>query len=351
VETKQILVGAFLAFEVLHNVAEIEKFIARIDAFANNLPAPDIELDHMILLLHANKEAALSTNFIKCQNIIAPIFEWLKNKTHWSYLHCHIFSMAVSYAQTYKLANTLTEKAVEMLQRRYLHEEKHKFVIYTTYTNMTYRLLRAKYYDIQDRATQKATLEEIENFFDRYMRSINAFAKEKKKKTHLILFEVREGIFYNDSERITTGLTALRKSSDTKRYKATCNEVIEYMPQISNLTVALNNVFIGRNLRHHRKRRGLSAHMLADALGTDVSVVYAYESGRRGISRSRLISIAKILKIKVSDLDGSEDKDPIPPSPNLTIEALMNIMEDFGEKDQSYVLQFAKQHLKYVENE
>jgi len=91
--------------------------------------------------------------------------------------------------------------------------------------------------------------------------------------------------------------------------------------------------------------------MLADALGTDVSVVYAYESGRRGISRSRLISIAKILKIKVSDLDGSEDKDPIPPSPNLTIEALMNIMEDFGEKDQSYVLQFAKQHLKYVENE
>jgi transcriptional regulator with XRE-family HTH domain len=60
------------------------------------------------------------------------------------------------------------------------------------------------------------------------------------------------------------------------------------------------NVVIGRAIRHLRKRRGLSQHMLAKRLGIRVERVREYESAKRAMTPRMLIRLATVLEVSLS---------------------------------------------------
>jgi len=258
--------------------------------------------------------------------------------------------MVTYYADTYPLAVTLTKKAVETLRNQHSHEEKHTAVIFTIYFNMTYRFLRAKYYDLKDNAT-KATKAEVEDLFTRYMKSCTTVLQAANQQTLLTVLEVREALFHNDGEALTYGLQALKQTGDKEWYKTTCDEILEYIVNLDSVPTSIHNLYIGRNVRRYRNRLGLSAQQLANALDTNVSVVYECESGRRGVSRTRLYEIAKILKVDISKLHGFEEHDPTKQQPNPTTEAVVDILETLDEKNQKYILDFIVRHKEHTGDE
>jgi len=341
-DTKQVLIDELFVFKGGRNAKKLEALINRTEALANVLSVPDLELNNILLVLRVRKENMLSGDFVKCRDLATPVFEWLRGKIAWSYLECHIFSMMVSYTTTYTLAYTLAEKAVETLTSVHAHEKRYTAVIYSIYGNMTYRLLRAKYYDLKDPATPKSAKAEVEKLFTHYMKLVSTAARKSNFQVYLTVLEVREALFHNDSEALTYGLQALKQTGDKEWYKTTCDEILEYIVNLDSVPTSIHNLYIGRNVRRYRKRLGLSAQQLANALDTNVSVVYECESGRRGVSRTRLYEIAKILKVDISKLFGFEAHDAAKPNIDPTTEAVLDIMENLQEKKKKQILRLAK---------
>jgi transcriptional regulator with XRE-family HTH domain len=59
-------------------------------------------------------------------------------------------------------------------------------------------------------------------------------------------------------------------------------------------------VVIGRAIRHLRRRRGLTQHMLAKRLGIRVERVREYESAKRAMTPRMLIRLATVLEVSLS---------------------------------------------------
>lgn len=59
---------------------------------------------------------------------------------------------------------------------------------------------------------------------------------------------------------------------------------------------------LGVNIRHHRKRAGLSQEALADSCGLHRTYIGSIERGERNISLDNIVKISRALAIHPSDL-------------------------------------------------
>ena len=57
---------------------------------------------------------------------------------------------------------------------------------------------------------------------------------------------------------------------------------------------------IGKNIRYHRERRGLSLEALGDGVGVSFEQIRKYEKGTNRISANRLAHIAEILQVQIN---------------------------------------------------
>lgn len=56
------------------------------------------------------------------------------------------------------------------------------------------------------------------------------------------------------------------------------------------------NTYIGQQIRHHRRKRGISMERLADTLGVTYQQVQKIERGKNRVSAARLCVIAHVLR-------------------------------------------------------
>jgi len=190
--------------------------------------------------------------------------------------------------------------------------------------------------------------EEVGKLFRHYMQLVSTAARKSNFQAYLIVLEIREGLFHDDSEGIIYGLQALKKLGSREWYKTTCDEIMEYISMLSEVPSSLQNLYTGRNIRHYRKLRGLTAPQLAEAVDTNTGVIYDCEAGRRGMSRARLRNIAKVLKVDIATLDGFEGDNHIQQPPNPIMEELLAVMEKLDDENQKHILTFAELHKKYI---
>lgn len=66
------------------------------------------------------------------------------------------------------------------------------------------------------------------------------------------------------------------------------------------------DLYIARQIRHHRKRLKLSMEALAAGMGIAYQQVQKYETGANRVSFHRLVQITKALRISLADLIGEE---------------------------------------------
>jgi len=68
------------------------------------------------------------------------------------------------------------------------------------------------------------------------------------------------------------------------------------------------DIAIGASIRLRRKQAGLSQDMVAERCGISFQQVQKYENGANRVSFSRLVQIAHVLGLRVSDLVGDIDQ-------------------------------------------
>jgi len=69
---------------------------------------------------------------------------------------------------------------------------------------------------------------------------------------------------------------------------------------------------LGKNIRKHRKSKGLTQTELAEILGTAQYVITNYERGLRKPPADKIPQIAKALGVPLEDLYGINSKDAMP---------------------------------------
>jgi len=350
--TKNKIVDEFLQFKGIRDVTQIDAFIKRIEAAIGSDASPAPDLMYMVVALRANREDSVTSDFAKSRAIAAPVFTWLTNKADWSFVQIAILQTVIYHAESYQLAHTLTQKALEALKYNYATERYQREYIYTIYFSMTFRLLRAKYYDIEnlEAQEQEAEVEKIEALFNQYLQLSREMVPADTRHIMPMMLNVREALFNNDCDGIVAHLEDLRRVADKPTYRAMRLEVIEHLgSKIQNLTNPLYNLLVGSRIQYHRKQKLKTTKELAKYLGTSVTVVNNIESGWRGASPERLFSIAKFLDVEVAELNGhSRTTKPIVDEIDPRTPRLLKIWNKVGDSHKDHVLDLFAMSVRYL---
>jgi len=347
--TKDVLVDKLFEFKALSGTSEKDSYIKRLEV-AIERSNPDKDFMYGILALRASREEHTTNNFDNCREISSPIFTWLQGKPTWSNLELVIISFVISYTETYKHADALAKQAIKAAEYAFKNEAYKKALIGAIQFNMTFRLLRAKYFDITDPDNQKSTIADIQNLFDRYMADVRSSLDEKHHKTPLLMLDIREAIFSHNCEGIIQHLETLRKSADKHTYAAMRSECIEYIANLhGSLDTHLFNLLVGSRIQHYRKLRLKTTTQLAEHLETLSNVVNDVEAGRRGASLERICNIANFLDVSVEDLIGHRYiTKPIVDTVDPRTPKLLKLWDQIGDKHKDYILDVLATSTKHL---
>jgi len=348
--TKDVLVNELLNFKIISDISEMDNRIKRLEA-AIERSDPDKDFMYGILALRANREEHATSNFDNCREIAKPIFAWLQGKPTWSGLELVIISMVIGYTETYKHSDALAKQAIKAAEYAFNNEAYKKVLISAIQFNMTFRLLRAKYFDITDPDNQKSTIDDIQGLFDRYMADVRSSLDEKHHKTPLLMLDIREALFNHNCEGIIQHLETLRKSADKHTYAAMRSECIEFIANLhGSLDTHLFNLLVGSRIQHYRKLRLKTTAQLAEHLETLSNVVNDVEAGRRGASLERICNIANFLDVSVEDLIGHRYiTKPIAETVDPRAPKLLKLWDQVRDKDRDYILEMLAVNIKHLD--
>jgi len=347
-DVKEMLIDEFLAFRSFHDVKQIDEFIKLIKPLISENNETNDELKYLLLVMKAAREDCISSDFAKCRKIASPIFKWLTAKKDLEYFEIIILYTVLPHAPTYKLADELAQNAIRVLKSKYAYVKKQKPIIYTIYTNMTLRLVRARYFDMKNPAKQNDELQEIEVLFSQYMKLIKAVCAEKNLYALSTVLDVRKALFEGDCEGIVSGLDKLDEAQEKEWLKTTRDEVVEYLSQLNTkLTTKLRDLLIGKRIQTRRNVIGITTIELADHIGEDEKTICEYERGGKGIRESQLYEIAEALNTDVAFLVGDNDTATAARvEDDLLVHKIQLAVRNASETDKQYILDFVRGYMK-----
>ena len=302
----------------------------------------DAQLD---LILHGFKILEVeykANNFDDCCKVSAPIFELLKTMD-WGWLELQVLSCAIGNIQNYKNGVELMEKAFGILDKDFAGHKSYEVTKFRYNINFSLRLLRAKYYDNPDP-------EEIQAEFDQCINAALAACEKLRFGTFKLVLLVRKALFYGEADDVVAHVHELEKTRDKVWIATTKDEVVEYFQALGdNLNNDLKNLAIGHQIRKRRKELGLKVKDLAVAVGTATSVVYEFESGARGVSNTRLCSVAQTLKAELAYFFGGSDKKVPGAVTDVAAHKVVQLMSNMSEPQKEYIVAFIRDFIQFNE--
>jgi len=346
-DIRDTYIHEFTHMKNFHDIAAMDALTLRIKAYLS-MAEPDIQLENITIVLDAIKEDYISSNFSKCAKIAKPIFNWAKTKTDLEYLDIIIITSVLSQAPDYKLAIKLAKKLIDTLKSKYAYTQKRTLL--QIYGNMTYRLLRAMYYEVKDRIQQKVAFDEIRLLLDQYAELSLDMCEEYALYDYKEVTLIRLALANADCEGVMNGLHKLKKLGAQDLLKTSRDEVDEYLTFFNDkLTTALRNLRTGIRIQKCRLAAKMTMTQLADALDIAQSQINAYETGERGMKRTRLVQVADILGTSVTYLSG-EDKAPPKLIDDIILHKLIQLLRQAPEEDKEYLFDHAVRYMKHQSN-
>jgi len=347
-DLKDTFIYEFTHMKSFHDIAAMDSLALRIKAHISIAEA-DTQLEHIVTVLDAVKEDYLTSNFAKCSKIAKPIFDWAKSKPDLELLDIIIVASVLCQAPDYKLAIKFAKRLIDTLISKYTHTQ-YKRTLFIIYLNITYRLLRAMYYEIKDRVKQKAVFDEIKSLLDHYSKLVLKMCEEYKLHDYKEVILIRLALANADCEGVMNGLHKLKKLGAQDWLKTSREEVDEYLTFFNDkLTTTLRNLRTGIRIQKCRRAMKMTMNQLADALDIAQSQINAYETGERGMKRTRLAQVADILGTSVTYLSG-EDKAPPKLIDDIILHKLIQVLRQASEEDKEYLLDHAIRYIKHQSN-
>jgi transcriptional regulator with XRE-family HTH domain len=242
-----------------------------------------------------------ANDFEKSYEIAFPVFERLLKSNDWDFIDITILSIFIDYSETYIKAHELIEVAVDKL-KKLVDSKKYDDTKLKFHIHFLLRLMRAKFHDLQN----KATIKEIKNLQEMF--EFHANAAQEICNTHgyniyNAVITIRRGIFHDDKALISKGFDTLEKAGKMDMYKMLQDEAKEYKLH-SAITVSKKeyNEAIGKRIAIQRDDLDMSVEEAADALGISPDTMKGIESGEIGLSFHELKKLSIIFDISTYSL-------------------------------------------------
>ena len=338
---KNYYIDRFLSFKS-DEKEELGELITNLETYmAEN--GHDVQLELILHVLKVLKEGYHASSFNDCCKVAAPIFKLLET-VDWGWLELQVLASIIGYMPNYKMVVELKQKAFDVLDKNFANHKHCKSTKMRYNFSLSLRLLRARYYENPDP-------EEIEAEFDQCINeAITTYGKWGFEALKTVLL-VRKALFYGNSDDVVTYIYALQKTKDKVWLATTKDEVVEYFQALGdNLNTDLKNLAIGHQIRKRRKELRLKVRDVATAIGTATSVVYEFESGARGISNTRLCSVAQILKTDMAYFFGGSDKKVPDAVTDATTHKVVQLMSNMSEQQKEYIIGFVREFIQFNAN-
>jgi len=258
----------------------------------------DAEITFVLLVVKAFQQNIKTNNLQESYNAMAPVFEYFKNKTNWSFTDLNILACAITFAATYEQAKNLAQEILDVLDD-YEHEKTYGGVMFAVRFNLTMRLLWARYIDINDLA-QNVDIKELEELFMHHYRIAVKVCNVANWHDLKTVLQIRKNTLLGNCEAIDAGFKWLYKNKSHNWYNATQHEIADFFCEMgADLTKWQLDVIIGSRIRKRREELGLSLPDVADHLGITETAFASAERGMKGLMNIKLFRLAAHLGVDI----------------------------------------------------
>jgi len=334
--TKEYFINEFLAFDDKENVDE---HINRLETYISE-SGYDLQLKLILYYYQGLKADDLENNYNKACEFSALALDLLKT-TSWGWLELQVLASAISRAPHYTTSWEFMQKALKVLDDKFVNHENYEYSKFRLYGNLTWRLIRARYYDDADPA-------DIQNKFDQCIKEAITFCEKMDYKIYRLVLLVRQAVFYGDSDKILKYVHELEATRDKIWIRTTKDEVVEYFLCLgSNVTTDLKNLIVGWQMHKRRIELRMKAAELAKAAGVRHATINLYERGERGAVYAKLCKIANALNVDVSYFYGEASTESLNATTDITTHKLIQLMAQMSENEKNYLLESARLIMKF----
>jgi len=287
-------IGSNFGNDSLRKIRKIENKLA--DYLKESGSDPQINDVLCVLKIFADENE--HSDFEASQETATPIFDRLLHTDLWDFYDIRIMVTVFDYVGTYE---QVSDCAKEILQRleEYSYKECYTTIKISVHMNILFRLLRARYFDLED-MDDPAELKKIEDIFLAHFDSIMDICKDGSFPVYKIVATIRKGILFKDSKLMEEGFKALKKLNQHEAYRVFEDEAKEF-ERYSGYDVSRRrfNVMVGHNIRRERISCGLTIDDVAKILDMSIAALGLMERGDRGQTSYNLARLADAFGVSV----------------------------------------------------
>jgi len=300
----------------------------------------DPQVNDCLRILKIFREESEFNDYEGSCAIASPIFERLNSADKWDFYDIRILSATVDYAGTFEQVYQLAEKALNELEK-YPHEECYTVVKLSIRMNTIVRLLKTKYFDMDDLAPS----DELENVFSIYANAVIDIIEKGKFPIHKGALLIRKGLFYQDNQLINKGFALLEEIGASEVYRMMEADASEYNFFLGiKMSKRQFNKIVGENIRKKRISLRMTLEDLAKALDVTTAAVGLVERGERGATSYNLYKLSNLFDMPVDAFYHSIDvaSPSIPERRKAQFQKLDALAANLTESELDYLIIMAK---------
>lgn len=305
----------------------------------------DPQINDALRILEIYAVEGSLNDFEESRKIATPILNRLTRAYKWNFYDIRILARVIDYVEPYERTHALAKEALRQLEE-YSKEERYTIIKLSIHVNIMVRLLRARYFDLEDMDDPEA-LENLDSVFSMHFDAVIDICENGNFPIHRAIAIIRKGIFTKDHELMEEGFKVLKKLKEYDLHRMLEDEAKEY-ERYSGFDISKRrfNVMVGRNVREQRKACGLSIDDVAKMLDMTIAAVGLMERGDRGQTSYNLARLADIFGVSVDVLYNDTGDGPSNISAdrrkNAKAHKLDVIIENFTEAEMKFLVATAE---------
>ena len=303
---------------------------------------PDTKLELALHAIKARKEDGLNSGFDKVCEAAKFVVDALKDQEDWDYVEFDIFCAVLGRIKDYELTITMMEKCLNMLERNFKNLSGYEYRKARIFGEMTYRLMRAKFYD-------NVEPQELKKLFDTCAKSAMKMWKELEGVAIRTAVLVRQAIFNENPAKILECIKTMEATGDKYWIKSSKDEVVEYVRFLCpDVTIDLHKFMVGWQIKKRRQELGMGTQQLADMIGSTQNMISEIERGVKGVGIERFYAFMDALQVQNPSYFFGESLDSARVVTNdAVVYQAMQIMSTMSEKTKELALDFLKKLADY----
>jgi len=296
----------FFAFTHTENVTKTQTLLKRLEKHLNTIENGHTQVMDAIRILKMTLSELEADDFQTTFYIVAPVLERLEYTKRWSVADTRLASRVVGYSADYVTAHLFAQRVVAAMESN--PKDFDQWQLLFPYINVLYRLLRAKFYDL-DHTQNTTEMAELTTLFDQYTRLVLELCGDMKElEVYKVVVQIRSDLFHRNLTAVDEGLGVLR-SIRKDVYTCICRQIISYNKYAElDITRLQLQVQVGLQLRKIREKANLTQEEMADVVGLgSASAALHIETGKQAPHIHSLFLLAKKMNISTDELLGLKD--------------------------------------------